>query len=168
MTRPARARRDDDGFTLIEALVSSIIAIVIIAAFAGSMTSAFRGARLTHANQSATALGVEHLEFARSLSWEEIAMPYVPAESPHTGGGGTVLLAGEAGLPADETLVVSESGAIAPLLDEGVDTTDYTVWQYVTDAGDGLRRVLVILTWEHGDATFSHRASTLISEVTTR
>jgi type II secretory pathway pseudopilin PulG len=167
MTRPARLR-DDAGFTLIEALVASIIAVIILAAFAGSMMSAFRGARLTHASQSATAVGVEHLEFARSLSWEELAMTFVPAESPHTGSGGTVLVAEEGGLTADEPLVVSGSGAIAPLLEEGVDTTDYTVWQYVTDAGDGLRRVVVIITWEHGDATFSHRAATLIAEVSTR
>ncbi|MEX2323225.1 MAG: prepilin-type N-terminal cleavage/methylation domain-containing protein [Acidimicrobiia bacterium] len=168
MTRPARSLRDDDGFTLIEALVASLIAIIIMAAFAGSMTAAFRGSRLTHANQSATALGVEHLEFARSQVWVQLAMTYVPAESPHTGSGGTVLLAGEAGLTADETLVVSGSGAIRPLLYEGVDTTDYTVWQYVTDAGLGLRRVVVIITWQHGDATFTHRAATLIAEVSTR
>jgi Tfp pilus assembly protein FimT len=167
MPRNGRAP-DDAGFTLIEALVASVIAIVILAAFAGSMTAAFRGSRLTHANQSATALGVEHLEFARSLSWDQLAMAYVPPESPHTGSGGTVLVAGEAGLTADETLVVSESGAIQPLLDEGVDTTDYTVWQYVTDGGDGLRRVVVIITWQHAEATFTHRAATLISEVSTR
>ncbi|HUG74693.1 MAG TPA: prepilin-type N-terminal cleavage/methylation domain-containing protein [Acidimicrobiia bacterium] len=168
MTRPARSLRDDDGFTLIEALVASIIAIIIMAAFAGSMTSAFRGSRLTHANQSATALGVEHLEFARSLSWDALAMTHVPAESPHTGSGGTVLTAHAGGLTADEVLVVSASGAIQPLLYQGVGTTDYTVWQYVTDAGLGLRRVVVIITWQHGDATFTHRAATLISEVSTR
>lgn len=167
MARPQRVR-DDAGFTLIEALVASIIAIIILAAFAGAMTSAFRGARLTHATQSATALGVEHLEYARSLSWEDLAMAYVPAESPHTASGGTVLSAEAGGLTADETLVVLEGAAIAPLLDEGVDTTDYTVWQYVTDAGEGLRRVVIIITWEHGEATFSHRAATLIAEVSTR
>jgi Flp pilus assembly pilin Flp len=167
MTRPARLR-DDAGFTLIEALVASLIAVVIVAAFTGAMAAAFRGARLTHASQSATALGVEHLEFARSLSWEEIAMTYVPAESPHTGSGGTVLVAEQGGLTTNEVLVVSETGAITPLIAEGVDTTDYTVWQYVTDAGTGLRRVVVIITWAHGDATFSHRAATLIAEVSTR
>lgn len=164
------ASRDahDDGFTLIEALVAALVAVVILVAFAGAMTSAMRASRLTHSDQSATAIATEHLEFARSLEWEELAMTSVHVDAPHVDASGTVLVGAEVGLAGNEALVVSASGGMAPLIEEGVDTNLFTVWRYVTEVDNGLRRVVVEVTWQIGEATYTHQATTLIAEVSTR
>jgi hypothetical protein len=162
--RPAR----DDGFTIVEALVASFVAILLFAAFATAMTTALRGARINASAQVATAIGVEHIEFARSLSWDQLAMSEIHADAPLIDYTSGVLLASEAGLEQNEPLVESFGGLVAPNIVDTVDQTSYTVWQYITFAGDGVRRVVVYVTWTSGAAGYTHLASTLVAEAATR
>jgi prepilin-type N-terminal cleavage/methylation domain-containing protein len=166
--RDARSGVRDGGFTLVESLVAMMIMVMVFVAFSSAMTTALRGSRINHAAQSATAIGVEHLESARSASWEQLAMTHVEPEAPLIDFTQGVLLAAEAHLEADEALVVSDVGIIGPVTEVSADLTTYTVWRYVTDGGDGLRRIVVYITWDFGDAGFTHRTSTLVSEVATR
>jgi type II secretory pathway pseudopilin PulG len=163
-----RRVRTEAGFTLVEALVAAVIVVILFAAFAAAMATAFRGARINHAAQAATALSVEHLEFARSVSWAELAMIEVAENAPLIDAAQQLLLASEAGLEADEPLVVSPSGLIPPVIEESVDLTEYTVWQYVSTVDEGIRRVVVYVTWQEGSVGYSHLLSGLLSEVATR
>lgn len=162
-----RAARDD-GFTVVEALVASFVAILLFAAFATAMTTALRGARINASAQVATAIGVEHLEFARSLSWDRLAMSEIRSDAPLIDYASGVLLASEAGLEQDEPLVASSEGMVAPNIVDTVDQTSYTVWQYVTTADDAVRRVVVFVTWTSSGAGYTHLTSTLVAEVATR
>jgi prepilin-type N-terminal cleavage/methylation domain-containing protein len=161
-------RRRDGGFTLIESIVAMSIFLVLFAAFGMAMRAAWNGALINRSTQSATAIGVEHLERARSLAWDELALTHIDAGAPLIDASASLLLASEAEIEANERLVVASAGLVSPWAVEGRDGIDYTVWLYVSQAGDGLRRVLVLVTWQVGEAGLSHRASTLVSEVASR
>lgn len=167
-TQTGSSEHRDGGFTLVESLVAVLVLLVLVGAFGGLMSAALRSARVNHTTQIATAVAMEHVERARSLSWTELAMSSVDSGAPMLASGGTSLLGSEVGLPSNETLVVDAAGVIAPSNSTTVDSATYTVWQYVTEAGPGLRRVVVLVTWSFGEATLSHQASALISEVATR
>lgn len=159
---------DDEGFSLIDAAVATVVAMFLVTAFGGIMGSTLRGSRTNAQAQQGTAIGTERIEYALSLTWEEIAMSEINADAPMLNGDGDHLGAADAGLDADEALIASSGGLIPPRVNETVDTTSYTIWQYVTDAGAGLRRVVVLVTWVEGGMTSSHNTSVLVSEPVTR
>lgn len=158
----------DDGFSLIEAVVASFIMVVLFAGFGRSLGTAYLGSKDNAATQEATAIGVERLEFARSLAWSHIGMPSVADDSPLVDPSQQVVAAEPAGLDADESLVVDPDGLIDPVETESVDGVTYTVWSTVSSAPQGLRRLIVLVQWEVEGATASHRTSTLIAEAATR
>jgi prepilin-type N-terminal cleavage/methylation domain-containing protein len=169
MLTPGTARREHDGgFTLIESIVAMSIFLILFAAFGTAMRAAWNSANINRSAQSATAIGVEHLERARSVNWQELALTHIDDDAPLIDAQAGVLLASEADLQANETLVVASGGLISPWTVEGRDGVEYTVWLYVSEAGDGLRRVLALVAWQVGEADLSHRASTLVSEVASR
>lgn len=161
-------RRRDGGFTLIESIVAMSIFLVLFAAFGMAMRAAWNSALINRSTQTATAIGVEHLERARSIAWAELALTHIDADAPLIDASAALLLASEADIEANEALVVSSAGVVSPWAIEGRDGMDYTVWLYVSEAGNGLSRVLVLVTWQVGEADLSHRASTLVSEVASR
>lgn len=166
--RAPRRTHPDDGFTLIESLVAMMVLLVLFLAFASAMGAAFNSARINRTTQAATAVAVEHLEHARSLGWDALAMSSIDPAAPLIDAEQEVLLAALARLENDEPLVASTDGDIPPVSAESVDEISYTVWAYVSEAGTGLRRVTVYVTWTAGATPLTHRASTLVSEVVTR
>lgn len=163
-----RIQRGDLGFTLIEAVVATFVVILLFTGFGRAMGAAFDGSAENAAAQEATAIAVEQMEFVRSLTWPEIAMTHVPTGIPMVNRETSQLLAAEADLDGDELLVVEGSGLVAPMTIEAVDMTSYTVWSYVSEAGGGLRRLMILVTWDVEGAVTTYRTSTLISEVSTR
>jgi type II secretory pathway pseudopilin PulG len=158
----------DSGFTIIEAIVASSILIVIFAGFGTTLGGAFNGARDNNVAQEATAVAVEQIEYARSLTWDGVAMTALASGAPAMDETQGVLLATEADLAANELLVVDADGRISPKEIETIDGQDFTIWRYVSDAGGGIRRFLVIVEWHLDGVVSSHRNSTLISEASTR
>ena len=158
----------DAGFTLLEAVVATFVVILLFAGFGRAMGASFGGAMGNRAAQEATAVAVSHLEFARSLAWDEIAMPHVPTGTPMVDRATYHLVGAEADLPTDEALVVDGGGLLAPMAVESVDGTSYTVWTIVSSVGPGLRRVVVLVVWEVEGAVTNYRTSTLIAEAATR
>lgn len=159
--------RPDAGFTLIEAVVATFVVILLFTGFGRAMDAAFDGSAENAAAQEATAIAVEQMEFVRSLTWPEIAMTGVPTDMPMVNRQTMQLLAAEADLDEDESLVTGEGALVAPFAVETVDHTTYSVWSYVSAAG-GLRRLVVLVTWEVDGVVTTYRTSTLISEVSTR
>lgn len=158
----------DDGFSLIEAVMASFIVVLLFAGFGKSMSVAFSGSHDNAVAQEATALAVEQVEFVRELGWDDIAMPYVPDSAPLVDSLTSTLLADEAGIAADEPLHVWSAGLVYPEATESVDGSSYTIHRYVSEADGGLRRIVVLVTWEVEGVVSSYRTSTLISEVSTR
>jgi hypothetical protein len=158
----------DDGFTVIEAAVALALSILVFTALTTSVTAALNGSRSNRYHQIATGVAMSHIEMARSLEWEEVAMPYVDPDSPVLDVGGNSIDGGAVGVPTDEILVVDAAyGAVGPTTWEVVDGITYTVWSHVTEVGD-LRRVVVVVSWDIGDSTRVFQSSTLVSEVSAR
>jgi len=158
-----------DGFSLIEAVVASFIVVLVFAGFGKGLGVAYLGSKDNAAAQEATAIGVEQLEFARSLDFDHIAMSSMVHDAPLIDPDRGVLVGGEAGLDRDEDLIVDPvGGLLGPTEIQTVDGVIYSIWRYVTDASQGLRRVLVLVEWDGGADAASHRTSTLISEAGTR
>lgn len=158
----------DSGFSIIEALVAASILLVIFAGFGTTLGGAFNGAHDNDVAQEATALAVEQIEYARSLTWDGVAMTALAPGAPAMDQTQGILLAEEADLEADESLIVDEDGWISPNEIETIDGQSFTIWRYVSDAGGGIRRFLVIIEWNLDGVVSYHRNSTLISEASTR
>jgi hypothetical protein len=159
----------EEGFSLVEAVVSSFILVVIFAGFGRSMGTAYLGSHGNAAAQEATAIGVEQLEFSRSLAWNQIAMSSVMNDSPLVDQSGGSLAGPEVGLESSEPLVVDQdAGRIDPTETDSVDGVAYTVWCTVSEAPEDLKRVTVLIEWTTSGVTVTHRTSTLIAEASTR
>lgn len=158
----------DDGFSLVEAVMASFVVVLLFAGFGKTMSVAFDGSADNAAAQEATALAVEQTEFVRSLEWDEIALPYAPEQAPMVDDESGRVRADEANLDQDEDLYVDPNGLVYPYTTETVDRVAYTVRSYVTSADGGLRRLIVLVTWEVDGVVSTYKTSTLISEVSTR
>ncbi len=152
------------GFTLAESLVSMMLVMLFFVTFTISVAGALRGSRNNRLTQTATVVVTEHLEAVRGLAWLEVGMTEVDPVAPMLDDDGLLLLAAEAGLEADEALMVSAYGIISPKVVEVVEGTEYTVWTYVTSAPRGLLRVTVLAAWEFTDDPKTFRSSTLVAE----
>jgi hypothetical protein len=158
--------RNENGFTLVEAAVAAFLVVVFFMAFASSVDIASDNSRANRFNQQATVLASAEVDYARVLLWEELAMSGVEAAQPMLDESRTHLLASEAGLAADEALMVDSEGSVDPVSIHTTDGQDYTVWHYVTDAGDSLKRLVVLVVWHVEGTQHTFQTSTLISEVT--
>lgn len=154
----------DDGFSLVEVAVSTMIVVVFFLAFASSLETATDSLALSRTHTQAAAVLSQEVEFARSLTWDALAMPTVDPEAPFLASEASVLSSEAAGLKVDEPLVVASFGSVAPKVEHRSEQTDYTAWRYVTEVGPELRRVVVLVEWQLEDQTRQVRSSTLISE----
>ena len=155
--------RADDGFSLIESMVAVVITVILFLLFATALSLSFRQSRDTRSQEQATLLGIEGLELARGLDWEEMAMTATAAGDTRIAGG--QLLAAAVDLAANEDLVLdATNGAVTPTRVESLDEQDFTIFQYVTAAEPGLRRVVIVVSWEDGSRAREHHLSSLVAE----
>jgi hypothetical protein len=158
-------RDGERGFTLVETLVASFIAILLFVAFSMSLRQACVESRDTRFRQEATSIAVEYVESARSLEWSELAMTTIYPSAPWVDGGGTLLVAADAGIPVDEELLVLTSGLVHPLEVESVQDVTFDIWSYVTTTPDLNRRYVVLIQWDVDGTQHQLHMSTVISEV---
>ncbi len=159
----------ESGFTLIEVSVAASLVVAFALAFATSFGVAFGATRGNLLRQQAIAVVGEEFEYVRALTWPELAMTSVSTAAPMLDGSGTKLQGGDLGFGAEETLTVLPlTGVVTPWRTYVLDGQDYLVWRYVTHAGGGLRRFVVLVQWSEDGASESLVSSTMVSEVTAR
>jgi type II secretory pathway pseudopilin PulG len=163
-TRLGMCCRSDDGFTIVEGLVAMALVVLFFVAFTTTVSGALRGSRNARLTQTATAVVVDHLEAVRGFAWHEVAMTEVDLEAPLIDEDGLVLVGEDAGLPYDEPLFVSAFGIISPKVTEVVENTEYTVWTYVSETPEEMRRIVVLVTWEYAGEPKRFQSSTLVAE----
>lgn len=151
----------EEAFTLIEAAVAMVVATIIFVLLGGALGASLNASREARIQQEATSLANQYAELARSVAWSELAMDAVETGDPRVSGG--QLLASAAETPANETLFVDSLGLIDARFTETIDTTDFTVWQYVTSITPDLRRVVVFVDWEGRRTARSHHVSVVVS-----
>jgi Tfp pilus assembly protein PilV len=157
----ARARTDD-GFSLVEASVALVVAVVLFAVLGTMFMASLRQSREARGQAVATELSVEGIEVVRALPWAELAMVDTQAGDPRISGG--QLLAAAVDLAANEDLVIDASlGSVQSKYTVTIDGLDYDVHQYVTSVDTELRRAVVVVTWDAGPGIRSHHTSSLVS-----
>jgi Tfp pilus assembly protein PilV len=82
--RPGIGCRSDDGFTIVEVLVASLVLTIGIVAMFSNFTSGQKLGNSAEAHQSAVAVAEGELERIRTLPWKEMAMHEIPARSSET------------------------------------------------------------------------------------
>jgi len=162
--RDGRRCATDSGFSLIEASIALFISVILFSMLGLFLGASFRQARASRALEQGTQLAIEGIEVSRSFPWDELAMDTTEAGDSRVVAG--KLLATAAGLAADEDLVVDAAlGSVQSKYLVTVDDQPFEVWQYVTEVEvDELRRVVVIVNWQVGDADREHQTSALISK----
>ncbi|MFN8077499.1 MAG: prepilin-type N-terminal cleavage/methylation domain-containing protein [Kineosporiaceae bacterium] len=161
--RRLRARRDDEGFTLVELLVTMVVISVALLGLMALQTKALVSGGQARARQQATSVSNQVLEQLRSLPWATLSKGMSTTYAVL--GADPNVVAGRlkpAGTSIDEALRTSATQAtdVAPLSGTGgtnVSTyTDpsgtgvvYTARSYVTvpSSSTGLINLTVVVTW---------------------
>ena len=148
-----------------------LIAVILLVGLAGSMASGLRGLQDNRLQEQATQLAMERLEFARSLTYAQLAVdPAVSDADPHIMPGPRSLKGSTFGLPVNEDLIEKTHGnpdaAVPYLHTDSIGEVTFTTRSYVSLIQPGLRRVIVCVSWDTGrSGTREIVMSTTISEV---
>ncbi|MFQ5553931.1 MAG: hypothetical protein ACE5GC_01010 [Acidimicrobiia bacterium] len=152
---------------MVESIMALMLVVLLFVGVATTLQIAIRHQRDVRLQQQATALAIEYVEFARSVSWAELALSETPpAEVPNISG--AFVLGAPFDLPGDEALVIDATdGLIAPSNPGGetINGQSFDVYQYVSDVEPGLRRFTVLVEWDSGRISHDHFTSAQVSEV---
>jgi len=152
---------------MVESIMALFLVVILFVGVATTLQLAVRNQRDIRNQQQAAALALEYIEFARSLTWAELALDADPsAAMPHTSPG--LVLAVPFNLSADEALVVDAANGLVTPENVGTDVINgqaFDVYQYVSDADTGLRRVIVYVVWQSRNLSHDYFTSTQISEL---
>jgi type II secretory pathway pseudopilin PulG len=152
---------------MVESIMAMFIVVILFVGVATTLQIAVRQQRELRLQQQAAALALEYVEFARSLTWEELALDdSPPTGTPHVSGSD---LEGAAfDLSGDEELVVDTANGLITAANVGGETINgqvFDVYHYVTDADTGLRRVVVLIEWQSRNLSHDYFTTTLVSEL---
>lgn len=158
---------DESGVSIIEAAIAMALMALVAGWVASTIGSTGRVLGETRAQEQATQLALESIEWTRSLSWDELRMaPAATSIDPNVDHGARTLLGTRFGLDVDEPLVEGgEAALVPPTVQETLGNDTFTINTYVTEIDAGLRRVTVEVRWQIADSPRRHVAGTLISEV---
>ena len=147
--------------------MAMFLVVILFVGVATTLQLAIRQQREVRNQQQAAALAVEYIEFARSLTWVEVALDASPpAGMPNVSSG--FVLGAPFNLPGDEALVIDTTDGqmtASNVASDVINGQTFDVYQYVSDIGTGLRRVIVLVEWESRNLTHDHFTSTQISEL---
>lgn len=142
-----RLHDDEEGVSLVEALVAVVILSTAMLALVATAATSTTSLRLSRDRQQATQTASAALEDVRDMAWDELVLADVPAPPADFEGEPTV---SDAGGPLPHILV-----------DGRFTTTTYVTW---ADAPTNtLKRVTAITSWEDRGSTREVRESTLVA-----
>jgi type II secretory pathway pseudopilin PulG len=166
---PQRNRRTDEGFSLVEVVVSLGIVSVVFLALAAATLTGVKGTLVARQNQQALDAVNQAIEGVRSLEYAATTMVTsdLSGDSAITRSGGVYVYNPGTGA---EPIVSANVGSINPHVSTvyGTNGTKYTVSRYITaplDAtGAQYRRLTVVASWRYGGDLRSRKASTFLVE----
>jgi len=166
-----RARRGgDDGFSLIEATISLVIATMVFSSLSVALLQTMKASTFGRENQNAADLLNKQIEYVRSLDFSAATelTSDLAGDPALTSSGGTYYLATSAG---QEPVVAGTVGLIQHHLQTlTVQRTSYTVGTYITQVTDATnaaanyRRVTVIANWTIGGVLHTRRSSSFFTD----
>ncbi len=172
------ARRDDDGFTLIEMVVALAISVVIFSAMAAAGLAGVRASVVARQNQQAVDVLNKAAESARGVSFSTLAMvtPDLQVNDNRITTGATPRYTVPGGV-GQEAVWAQATGYVTPHVktETTPDGISYTTRTYVTtpsgttlDSGGQpyQKRLTIVVTWSSYGATHQRVISTLLTETT--
>ena len=175
-SHPAGQRATDDGLTIVELIIALVLVMIVFAALAATLISAFSAQRSNEIRVRATALANEAIEEMSTIPWASMGLYVNDGDLPDFVDDDDEPI--EDATFEDELIVLLEN-------DEGpvpahrstvtIDTREYTITRWITwveepdDEGDegvlslDLRRMVAIVSWEVGGSERSIRTDGLRS-----
>src|SRR5918992_2271861 len=168
-----RLRDVEDGFSLVEGMVSLAIITLILTALLHTQLSTIRTVHDARLVDQATALGNEALEDARNFTYDDLVMLTSDLTGDPNVEPGNTLDPDADGALVSEPLVRASAGApLSPhITTETLEGVTFTISRYVTwvdattqgGAGQDVKRVVVIVDWQTGGEAETFRSSTLLA-----
>jgi hypothetical protein len=165
-----RLHSPDDGFSLVEAVVSLTIIAIVMASFSVAMIGSVKAAMVARQNQQAGDVLNRAVEQLRALGYSSVALDPADVTTPDGGylsscAGGTCLSVN--GTP--EKLALASGGLVSPHISTlTLNKVPYTVREYVTlptdsEAGATYKRLTVVATWKALGRAHTRATSTIIT-----
>ncbi|MFP5224508.1 MAG: hypothetical protein ACLGH3_02955 [Actinomycetota bacterium] len=164
MARRVLPRRgsSDDGFALVEALVSLMLVGLMASAIASTVATSDRGNQTSRSTDAAVSFARARLEETRRIGYDTIAHatgshasdPAVVAGAFDPDGSGPLV---------SEPVLYSSTGSVQNQVTWSHLGTTYTAKTYVTDAGSNLKRITTIVTWTQGNQPRTTSVSSLLA-----
>lgn len=153
----------DDGFALVEALVSIMLVGLIATGMATTLASSDKGNQTSRTTDAAVSFARARMEETRKIGYATIAHltgsllvdPAVVA--------GRFDPDGVSGPLASEPVLQTATGTVQNSVNWSLLGTIYTAKTYVTDAGTALKRITIIVTWMQGGQPRTTSVSTLLA-----
>jgi len=167
----------DDGFTIVESLVTMMLVVIIFTGATASIASTLDVLEINRRFAQATGLGNAVIEEARDLRFDDLIMSdsdSTVAADPLITGTGELVFDPDGGdsLAAEKLVISASGGTIDPhTATRTIDNTDYTVHRYVTwvddttqgGPDDDYKRYTAVITWDIGGRTYTYQTSTFFS-----
>ncbi len=133
----ARLRKEEEGFTIVEILIASIILVLGALAVFQTLSASIHNVQRSKETQVGLSVAQREMEKIRALPYEKIALKTTPvnateASSPNNRVSGTAFNLKRTGTSEYATMVVSGSGEVEPTSSAfSVGGTSVTVYRYV-------------------------------------
>lgn len=158
----------DDGFSIVEVLMASVILAVGLMALASTAIPSVRALHVAEGRQAATAAVTRNLELARQMPYKDLAMisGSFTAGTYDPDGSGPL---GVESLVRDTTGKITRTLPFWGVTSDQIDLeTNVTLWcdnvsPCATVGAEAGRRVSVTATWKTGSGTHSTRTNTIIA-----
>jgi len=163
--------RGDEGFSLVEAIVSLTLIAIVMSGFTIAIVGSVKGSMVARQNQQAGDLLDRSVEEVRALGFSSVAMD--PADVTGTDGGLLASCSGTYCLSVNgtqEKLLLASGGSVNPHTTTiTLNNVPYTIRRYVTtptdtEAGSTYRRLSVFVNWTAEGAVHTRQTSTLIAD----
>jgi prepilin-type N-terminal cleavage/methylation domain-containing protein len=174
-SRRARAARGNEGFTMIEVVVSILIAAIAFTALAFTLVGVVKASSFSRENQQAGDVLNQAIEKGRALGYDGLAMVSTDlnASDSRSPALGTCAcynpVSDSTSGTGVETLAVDAAGGLSPhvSLVSGGTNLRYTLKEYVTkptdSTGASYKRLTAVATWSIRGKSYKRVSSTLVA-----